>query len=473
MATPVPELHDVVITWVRNSAALQVRYRHTPGPSRLVRRCLLPLVHELVSPTPTQTFAQRVCQLLDAAQESLAADLESASCEVTQILADVSAGAPIHHLLNADDIHDRVASTLRELARPEWERITDVDGAPLEKANPVWVEPHPELAADCALVAGLRMCKVWAKAAGALNAQDFALNWSPTIQAMIAAAPQTASSVVAGLGDLETPDLVVDPVEPRDWRLATDRSFHNRVRMYWDGKHVPGTWPNGDAGARLPQERFLDCAAPGGAMIRESATRTLSPFGLGMPAHQLLASALASAIGTATCDPGASVEAPSLVDTWNDMPNAPGLLPAALRRHAMIRLSKARVAGDDLDDVLYGQCVARRVWTRLHAWELVESRIPAHELLVAVNAAIEKARTAAGVSRRSPLPEVDSRRTDNTIGIVHVIRSELGTTDPVRIAAEYRTRYSTLRFDRRLLDAGGIVTPRHLERLLDSGSGQA
>ena len=473
MTTPARELHGVVLTWVTHSPALQGRHRHTPGPSRLVGLCLLPLVHQLVNPTPTRTYAQRVCHLLDSAQESLAADLESASSEVTEILSAVTAGAPIRRLLNTDDIQNRVASTLRELARPEWERITDAHGVPLEKARPVWVEPHPDLAADFARVAGLRMCKVWAQDAGALEADDFAMNWGPAVLEMVAATPQTASCVVAGLGDLETPDLFVDPVEPRDWRLATDRSFHNRLRLYWNDKHLPDTWLKGDVGARLPRERFLDAAAPGEAMVLESAERTLSPLGLGIPAHQQLVSVLASAVGTAASDPGERVEAPSLVDAWNDPQNAVALLPTALRRHTMIRLSKAKVAGDDLDEVLYGRFVARRVWTRLHAWELVESRIPTHELLIAVNAAIEKARTAAGVSRRSrQIPEVDSRRTNNTIRIVHTLRSELGTADPARIVAEYKVRFSRLRSDRQVQAAGGILTPKALERLLGSSGEQ-
>jgi len=120
--------------------------------------------------------------------------------------------------------------------------------------------------------------------------------------------------------------------------------------------------------------------------------------------------------------------------------------------------------------VLYGQCVARRVWVRLHAWELVQSRIPTHELLIAVNTALDKARLAAGVSRSSPaLREVDSRRTENTIAIVHRIRDELRTSDPARIAAQYRARYTSLKSERRIRDAGGILTPTRLERLLDSG----
>lgn len=470
MARAEPDLYDLVLAWVRDAASLQVRPRYTPSPSRLVTQCLIPLVHELVSPTPTRTFAQRVGQLLDATQESLVADLEAASAEVVEILATVAAGAPVHNLLATSDIQDRVAHAVRDLARPEWQRITDADGVPLEEARPTWVVPHPELAAALAHLIGLRMCKVWAQGANALDADDFLRNWGPAILATVGAAPQTVSSVVAGLGDLETPDLIVDPVEAKDWRLATDRSFHTRVRMYWDGRHLPDNWQAGQAGARLPHERFRSVEVPGEAMVLESAARTSSPFGLSVQAHQHLASVMADAIATAASKPDERIEALSLVDTWDDQQTAGALLPTALRRHASIRLSKRRVAGDDLDDVLYGQCVARRVWVRLHAWELVQSRIPTHELLIAVNSALDKARLAAGVSRSSPaLREVDSRRTENTIAIVHRIRDELQTSDPARIAAQYRARYTSLKSERRIRDAGGILTPTRLERLLDSG----
>ena len=90
-----------------------------------------------------------------------------------------------------------------------------------------------------------------------------------------------------------------------------------------------------------------------------------------------------------------------------------------------------------------------------------------------MNAAIEKARTAAGVSRRSrQIPEVDSRRTNNTIRIVHTLRSELGIADPARIVAEYKVRFSRLRSDRQVQAAGGILTPKALERLLGSSGEQ-
>lgn len=469
MARPEPDLYDVVLAWVRDSAGLRARPRHTPSPTRLVKQCLMPLVHELVSRTPTRTYAVRVGQLLDATQESLIADLKAASTEVAEILASVAAGEHVHRLLAASDIQDRVAHAVRDLVRPEWRRITDINGIPQDKAQPMWVGTHPELAAAYAHLAGLRMCKLWAQGAGALEADDFLTDWGPPILAMVADAPHTASSVMAGLGDLETPDLVVDPVEARDWRLATDRSFHTRVRMYWDGRHLPGNWQAGETGACLPHERFRNAPEPGEAMVRESAARTLSPFGLRLPDHQEFASVTADAVGTAVSKPDEQIEAPSLVDMWDGRGTTDATLSAALRRHVIIRLSKRQVAQDDFDDVLYGQCVARRVWIRLHAWELVESRIPTHDLLIAVNSALDKARLAAGVSRSSPaLREVDSRRTENTIAIVHLIRNELQTADPVRIAAEYRTRYTALRSERRIRDAGGILTPRRLERLLGS-----
>lgn len=475
-----PEVLTHVADWLADGDLLKTRRAHTPSPSRLVKHCLAPLVHGIVSPTPLDTHAERVFGLLDAAEVALAADLDAASDEVDDIRAQIRTElptVPVGRLLSSDDVQNRVAALLRDLAAPEWARATDSNGAPVKAIRPAWVGRQEALAATLIELAWTRRCRVWADEAGAVDPQAFRHTWAAGVGQAIQAAGDFPGRVAveAGLGELEVPHLVSDPPVPRDWRLATDRSFHNRVQLYWDGRHVPKDLNHADPGANPPEERFASSARPGAELVDESVTRTLRPMGLGLPAHRVLADVVASAIGQAAADPDPQGVTARLVDVWAELLQSPspedhaGALTGALIGHARWTLRRHGVRTGDLDDAMFGECVARRVWVRLHAWELVESRIPTAELSTAVTAGLDKARLAGGVRRSSSGSEgPDSRRTENTILVITTIWSTRPTDQPTDILAHYRAQYSALRVDPTFAATGGIHPPKWVEALFDS-----
>jgi hypothetical protein len=247
------------------------------------------------------------------------------------------------------------------------------------------------------------------------------------------------------------------------------------MQLYWDGRHIPKDLNDADSGANPPEERFASSAHPGTELVDESVSRTLKPMGLDLPAHRVLAKVAASAIGQAAADLDPKVVTVRLSDAWAELLESSipedhaGALTGALIGHARGTLRRHGVHTGDLDDAMFGECVARRVWVRLHAWELVESRIPTAELLTAVTAGLDKARFAGGVRRSSSCSEVpDSRRTENTILVITNIWSTRATDQPTDILAHYRAQYSALRVDPNLAASGGIHPPKWVEDLFDS-----
>lgn len=479
-------------------AALNV-LTFVPGPSRLAKHCLAPLVRELVEPVPLATVEHRILTLLDAAEVALFTDLRRANATIDDILDAIQqqvCDIRLRELLTASDIQDRVAITLRGVWLPHWREWTDDQGLPVAPFRPVWGATPPALERSLFVTARLRRCKAWASAAGAGDELTFTRRWKAEIRAAVAAADPASHSpnaVSLGLGELHVPRIADDPPQPYEWRLATDRSFYTRVQMYWDGKHLPRDLSVADPGAAPPEDRFADAPAPGEALIRESIRRTLSPVGLFRAEHQTLIQAVVHAVQDAVANPGVGGGEEVLAQAWASTLASsirPYALEAAIRAHASARL--ARAAGVDsqtLDESVYAQCVTRRLWIRLHAWELVGSRIPPRALVRDLNIALDQSLTAAGVRRDAPTPVTpDFRRSENTMRVIDEIMAELTTgprvvaaeADPpeepedrlprpgaAAVLAEYTKRYALLKHDPILRRNGGIHPPRWLQRKIE------
>lgn len=436
MSKRTPSLLDIVTAWLAGPGSGLCHTGHAPSPSRLAKRCLAPLCQAVVSPTPTATYAQRVAAVLDAAADALDTDLRAADAEARTALAGLD--PQLRQWITADDVQSRVAILLRTAHQASWQAG--------HASKTQWREGP--LTDALQLLAMTRRAKGWTQDARALDPEDFTSHWSQTVADEIARRPPD-QSVDAGLGDLETPHLATDPEPLREWRLATDRSFHNRICLYWDGKHLPDV-------DTVPSTRLADEAAPGEALVTESITRTVAPYGLRDPAHQRLASVLADAVGAAAAG-GRPIDGAPLAQVWVQAVN-PGAHQTGVLRHVGIHLAKRKVPIEGLDDVRYGQCVARRVWVRMHAWELCERTIPARQLLVALNSALDASRNAEGVQRSLPTPLAEPHRIDATITLIHAIREETAATDAAAIVEEYRRRYPA--------SPRAILTPRQVERLL-------
>jgi hypothetical protein len=461
-------------------AAALAALTYAPGPSRLAKHCLAPLVHELVSPVPLATVEPRTLLLLDAAEDALLADLSRANDDVEEILAGIQQEIPaiaVRDLLTASDIQDRVAITLRGLLAPAWRTWTGPDGEPCAPFRGVWAAPQ-ELGSSLHETAWLRRCKAWATAASAGDELSFVRRWRDEVRvAVVAADPagHSPSGVSLGLGDLAVPRLADDPAQPYEWRLATDRSFYTRVQMYWDGKHLPRDLTGADATAEPPEDRFAGEPAPGEALVRESIRRTVSPLGLFLDEHRLLLEVVLLAVRDAAVSPRHVAGPSRLPGLWTSVlavEAVPQHLASAIEDHASRRLAREGVAAGSLDEAVYARCVARRVWIRLHAWELVCSRIPASALVRDLNIALDQSLGAAGVLRAGPTRvAIDHRTTENTLRIVEEIIHELGDgtppPDPASVLALYRKRYQTLRHDPVMQRNGGIHPPRWLQRKIE------
>ena len=370
---------DAVLEWLDDPARTVLGRPYTPGKHRLATQCLAPLVQEFVDPTPLETHRQRIHSLLDAAEPSLSKDLTAASEQVSEVLGIITGirlGAPADRLLVADDIQNRVAAHLRAALAPQWREALNLATVPAAEFEPAWTTHQEALTHSLVATAEARRCKAWAGQAHAGTAADLSRAWSDFVRDSEARIKNGESSVDAGLGDLEVPHLTRDPTQPQNWRLATDRSFLNRIRLYWHGNHRPADLSNADLGASEPEVRFGASKTPGEDLIRESVARTLAPLGLDKPAHRAFAAVAATAIGQAADEPTASRSAPPLFEYWeqllasDDPSSLRGELTSSVIRHAAAKLrwDVDRANLGDLDARVVGICAARRVWIRMHAW---------------------------------------------------------------------------------------------------------
>lgn len=484
---PAPaDLRKVVEDWIARSGPVSSKRAHRPSNSRLAKHCLTPVVFELVSPTPIVTYAERVCLLLDSAEAALAADLDAASAEVAQIaLGIVAAGrvTRIGDLLPSSAVQERLAAALRRDLLHAWLGCLDSDGEPIRPIARAWVGAHHELADKLAETADLRRCRAWAKQVKADEGPVFARAWRAEVAAAIgdsnAQAHRPAATEV-GLGELTQPPITGTPEQRYEWRAATDRSFHDRIELYWHSAHIPRDIQDANPPGELPQDRFVKAEDPGIALVSESVNRTVAPLGLFEPAHRTLAGLLAEAVQVAADDPGKawSTEAPWVSDAWQwllDDPTNPQAVVAvgqAITKYLGGRLVDSGIFGGDIDAGEYGKCVARRVWVRLHAWEVVASRITGRALVHDLRLAGTKSLLAAGIS--GPPQEVSKgqRRLANTLAILAEI-TDSGVRDPRAVVAQYAKLHRTRSKDPAIRARGGLYSQAELRRLLESNEDES
>jgi hypothetical protein len=472
-----------VLEWLEDPERTVLGRPHTPGKHRLATQCLAPLIQEFVDPTPLTSHRQRIHSLLDAAEPSLSEDLQAASEQVSEVLGIITGlglGAPAGRLLVADDIQNRVAAHLRAVLATEWREALDPTTAAAPEFKPAWTTHQEALTHSLMATAEARRCKAWAIQAEAGSAADLGREWGDHVRDAEARRTQPESSVDAGLGDLEVPHLIHDPQQPRNWRLATDRSFLNRIRLYWHTNHRPSDLSHADPGASQPEVRFGSSTTPGEDLVRESVARTLAPLGLAKPAHQTFAAVAATALGQAADAPSARPAAPPLFETWEqvlaakDPSSRRGDLTSSVVRHAAAKLRRDVEMANlgDLDARVVGICAARRVWIRLHAWEVVDSRIPAPALMTSLNSALTKSLTCEGAFRSKPVnPETSTQtqRLGNTQRMLARMYATSGIQDPEHICAEYRRLYGRNKKDPSI--QGGIHSPAWVERALGCTGG--
>lgn len=472
--------HTVARDWLIESGILHDKSEAIPGPSRFTPQ-LAVVVAAFVDPMGAD-FEAEATGLLWSAHDALAADLEQAGADVSAYVRGRAEyyGVTRTQLIKTHSLQDRVAATLRDRMLAAW-GAAFVDGVRVGPIPRAWVGPDPDLVANLHLLTKLHRCRRWANEVGAVSMDDFPTRWGTHIELRIAAVRPEDHALLpgmVGLGDLDVPDLVNTAQEPEDWRAATDRSFLHRIRLYWDSKHIPESL-DGHPGAQPPDDRFAEIAEPGRALVEESIERTLAPLGLFDIWHRGLVESLAGEVtkGAQLRAAGGQVSRLSreIRSLWPDRdagrPAAATLagVTAAATQFTAAFLRAAEL-GQPIEEHNYGKAVARRIWVRMHAWELVGATIPAAEFIKALRTALDLCRFDFGVNRPFQAATPAEVRLHNTLDLVHRISSELQSAGEQltvdAIARSYRERWGQEWQAPATLARGGIHRPKYVERLL-------
>ncbi len=401
MAVPLEFLTSVT-NWIKESQLLTPTLLHAPGVSRLARLCLAPLAASAVGSAHSRESASRLGAVLDAARPGLRADLEAAHRDVRSTLSHLTALGNPADCLSADQIQTIIALRLRDLHASAW--LAAAGTHPPLAPPPAWHDETGYLLQRLLTLVRARAPEEWVRAVAGHPAPEFQHAWTPTYLSMWqTSAPQERPDPAGiGLGELSQPDPVHTPAQLRNWRAATDRSAHDRLTLYWDSRHLPPHDPTG-TGASLPAQRFATSTAPGRDLIVESLTRTCATFGLTRREHQSVLPIVAAAANLGV-EADYQLTSQHVNQAWERLRDTPDELQykqemiMAVATAVQTKIRPTAV-GRPHDPSEFAKYVVRRVWLRLHAWEVMGIVMPAREFSRCLGPAVDQAGSAEGVCR--------------------------------------------------------------------------